>query len=60
MSGERVAIRPMVAADLAEATRIFRVAFGTFFKVPDPNRFRLDLGLIETRWRTDPAAAFVA
>jgi predicted N-acetyltransferase YhbS len=60
MTGERVTIRPMMAGDVTEATRIFRVAFGTFFKVPDPNRFRLDLGLIETRWRTDPAAAFVA
>jgi predicted N-acetyltransferase YhbS len=60
MSGERVTVRPMLAGDLAEATRIFRVAFGTFFKVPDPGRFRLDLSLIETRWRTDPAAAFVA
>jgi predicted N-acetyltransferase YhbS len=53
-------IRPMAAADLAEATRIFRVAFGTFFKAPDPNRFRLDLGLIETRWKTDAKAALVA
>jgi len=55
-----VTVRPMVAGDLAETTRIFRIAFGTFFKAPDPNRFRLDLGLIESRWKTDPTAALVA
>jgi GNAT superfamily N-acetyltransferase len=57
---ERTIVRPMVAGDLTEATRIFRTAFGTFFRAPDPVQFRLDLGLIETRWRTDPTAAFVA
>jgi GNAT superfamily N-acetyltransferase len=57
---EPVTIRPMVARDLAEATRIFRVAFGTFLGASDPTRFRLDVRTIETRFATDPGTAFVA
>lgn len=59
MSAAGVTIRPMAERDLAEAARIFRLAFGTFLSAPDPTRFRLDLGTIETRWRTDADAALV-
>jgi predicted N-acetyltransferase YhbS len=55
-----VVVRPMTAGDLAEATRIYRLAFGTFLQVPDPTRFRLDIRTIETRFATDPGTAFVA
>ena len=55
-----VVVRPMTAGDLAEATRIFRVAFGTFLGAPDPMRFRLDMRTIETRFAADPGTAFVA
>ncbi len=50
----------MVAGDVAEASRIFRLAFGTFLRVPDVTQFRADNGMIETRFRTDPGAALVA
>ena len=55
-----VSIRPMQEADLVEARRIFRVAFGTFLGVPDPDAFWVDREYIFTRWRADRAAALVA
>jgi GNAT superfamily N-acetyltransferase len=59
MSGE-VLVRPMSAGDLPEATRIFRLAFGTFLGVPDLSTFRLDLGTVGTRFATDSGTALVA
>src|SRR5215831_6243352 len=59
MSGD-VIVRPMTAGDLPEATRIFRAAFGTLLGVPDVTQFRLDLGTIETRFKTDAGTALVA
>jgi len=32
-------IRPLEKPDLPEADRIFRVAFGTFLGLPDPQAF---------------------
>lgn len=55
-----VSIRPMREADLVEARRIFRVAFGTFIGVPDPEAFSADREYIFTRWRANPAGALVA
>ncbi len=55
-----VLIRPMKEADLGEARRIFRLAFGTFLGVPDPEAFWADREYVFTRWRADPGAAFVA
>jgi len=55
-----VSIRPMQEADLVEARRIFRLAFGTFIGVPDPDAFWEDREYIFTRWRADPQAALVA
>ena len=55
-----IVVRPMSAGDLAEATRVYRVAFGTFLKAPDLSRFRLDIGTVSTRFATDPATALVA
>jgi len=55
-----IIVRPMIAGDLAEATRIYRLAFGTFLGAPDPARFRLDIRALETRFATDPGTAFVA
>src|SRR5882757_1193871 len=60
MSEARVAIRPMAARDVAEATRLSRLAFGTFMQAPDLANFRRDLGTIETRFATDPGLALVA
>src|SRR5262249_6048051 len=59
MTGD-VVVRPMTADDLAEATRVYRLAFGTFLKAADPSRFRLDIGTVGTRFATDPDAALVA
>ena len=55
-----VVIRPMLEADLAAADSIFRLAFGTFLRLPDPRQFAGDSDWIRGRWRADPAAAFVA
>src|SRR5438477_594196 len=44
-----IIVRPMIAGDLAESTRIYRLAFGTFLGAPDPARFRLDIRALETR-----------
>jgi len=55
-----VVVRSMTAGDLPEATRIYRLAFGTFLGAPDPSRFRLDMRTLETRFATDPGTAFVA
>ena len=59
-AGSGVVIRPLAAADLDEADRIFRVAFGTFLGAAEPDRFGADLEMIRTRWRADPAAALAA
>ena len=55
-----VFIRAMKEADLGEARRIFRLAFGTFLGVPDPEAFWADREYVFTRWRADPRAALIA
>jgi GNAT superfamily N-acetyltransferase len=55
-----VRVRPLVAGDLDEADRIFRIAFGTFLGVPEPERFFGDVDMVRTRWRADPGAALAA
>jgi GNAT superfamily N-acetyltransferase len=50
----------MVAADLDQADRLMRLAFGTFLKMPDPMTFMGDADYVKTRWRADPEGAFVA
>jgi GNAT superfamily N-acetyltransferase len=56
----RVVVAPLEEADLAEADRIFRVAFGTHLHMPDPVHAFGDADYIRTRWRADPEAAFGA
>jgi predicted N-acetyltransferase YhbS len=53
-------IRPMRQADLDAADRVYRIAFGTRFRLPDPSQFRGDAQAVRTRWTTDAATAFVA
>ena len=55
-----VIIRPLEERDLDDADRINRVAFGTFFGLPDPLAFRGDGDAVRGRWRTDPEASFAA
>ena len=49
--------RPLTEADLSSADRIFRLAFGTFLGLPDPESFAGDADCIATRWRADPSMA---
>jgi GNAT superfamily N-acetyltransferase len=55
-----VVIRPLTEADLADADRVFRVAFGTFLGAPDPRRFFGDAEMVRTRWHAANDAAFAA
>lgn len=55
-----VVIRPMRADDLAEADRVFRVAFGTFLRLPDPASFEGDADYVRGRASAWPETAFVA
>ena len=55
-----IEVRPLRAADLPEADRVFRLAFGTQFGLSDPLAFRGDGELVRPRWRADPSAAFAA
>jgi GNAT superfamily N-acetyltransferase len=50
----------MLEEDVAEARRIFSLAFGTFIGVEDPAAFGADRDYIGTRRKTRPTAAFVA
>jgi GNAT superfamily N-acetyltransferase len=55
-----VVIRPLTEADLVDADRVFRVAFGTFLGAPDPRQFFGDAEFVRTRWHADHHAAFAA
>ncbi len=55
-----VVVRPLAEADVAEADRIFRLAFGTFLGAPNPELFFGDTDSVRTRWLADPQAAFGA
>jgi GNAT superfamily N-acetyltransferase len=50
-------VRPLRETDLAEADSIFRLAFGTFLGLPDPNQFAAGHDYINTRFRANPPAA---
>ncbi|GAB4151652.1 MAG: hypothetical protein Fur0046_30980 [Cyanobacteria bacterium J069] len=54
-----ITIRAMQEADLAIANHIFRLAFGTFIGLPDPQDFAKTMNYMN-RWYLDPSAAFVA
>ena len=53
-------IAPLSERDLPEAERIFRVAFGTFLGVPDPETFWADRDYVYGRWRAPHVTAFGA
>ena len=46
--------------DLEEAVRIYRLAFGTFFGLPDPMSFAGDADYVRTRFHADPSSAYGA
>jgi predicted N-acetyltransferase YhbS len=53
-------IRALSRADLPEATRLIRVAFGTFLGAPDPEAFWSDLDYARTRFEAENTVAFAA
>ena len=53
-------IRALTEADLPEAQRILRVAFGTFHGAPDPEQFWSDLDYVHGRFEAEHTAAFAA
>jgi len=55
-----IAVRPLQKPDLPVAEHLFRIAFGTFFGLPDPAMFAHDTSYVKTRWGANPGAAFVA
>lgn len=55
-----VRVRPLAEADLDEADRICRVAFGTFLGAAEPERFFGDADVVRTRWRANPGGALAA
>jgi GNAT superfamily N-acetyltransferase len=52
--------RAMRNSDLATADRVFRIAFGTWFQLPDPLQFRGDAALFGPRLRANPDGGVVA
>jgi len=57
---QQIEVKPLTAADLDAADRVFRVAFGTFMGSPEPEKFFGDTDYVRTRWRANPGAAFGA
>jgi GNAT superfamily N-acetyltransferase len=53
-------IGPLRERDLPEAERIFRLAFGTFLGVREPETFAGDRDLVHGRWRAPHVAALGA
>jgi GNAT superfamily N-acetyltransferase len=53
-------IHALTEADLPEARRIVRVAFGTFLGAPDPGQFWSDLDYVSGRFGAEHTAAFAA
>ena len=55
-----VTVRPMIEADLDEADRVMRLAFGTFLGLPEPMAFAGDGDYVRGRWAAAPGAALTA
>ncbi len=55
-----IVVRSLREDDLADADRIFRLAFGTFLGLSEPATFAGDSNWIATRWRADASGAFAA
>jgi GNAT superfamily N-acetyltransferase len=57
---ERVKIGPLKEAELEEADRIFRLAFGTFMGLPNPAEFGADRDFVRSRWHAQHVRALAA
>ncbi len=61
MAGSRdVKVGPLKRAELKEADRIFRVAFGTYVGMPNPAEFMGDRDLLISRWHAPHVKALAA
>jgi predicted N-acetyltransferase YhbS len=60
INAPEVTIRPLQERELETADRIFRVAFGTFLGMPNPEAFAGDSDAVRTRWKADPTRVFAA
>jgi GNAT superfamily N-acetyltransferase len=56
----KLSVRLLRESELAEAASIFRLAFGTFMGLPDPETFSAGRDFVEARWRVAPDAALAA
>jgi GNAT superfamily N-acetyltransferase len=56
----QIKVRALAERELADADRVFRLAFGTFVRAPDPSRFGGDADYVRSRWIADPSAALGA
>lgn len=50
MLQQTLTVRALAAEDILDADRIFRLAFGTWIKLPDPMQFAGDAAWIATRF----------
>ncbi len=55
-----IVVQPLVEAQVPEAERIFRLAFGTYGGLADPLTFSGDCGYARTRWLVNREAALAA
>ena len=55
-----VIVRPLTEADLPEADRVCRLAFGTYVGAAEPERFFGDADMVATRWRACPSSVLAA
>src|SRR5438874_3155599 len=60
MPDDGVTVRPLRDADLGEADRIMRLAFGTFLGLSEPTAFMGDADYVRSRWAADPTCALAA
>jgi GNAT superfamily N-acetyltransferase len=59
-SNIKIKIRQLAESDLHAADRMFRLAFGTFFGLPDPMTFFGDTDYVKTRFFADPTSTLAA
>ncbi len=57
---QRVKVGPLKEAELEEADRVFRLAFGTFLGLPDPADFMQGRDLVHSRWHAPHVKALAA
>jgi GNAT superfamily N-acetyltransferase len=60
IAGRQLTVGPLSADDIAEAARIVRLAFGTFFRAPNPEAFWSDRDYAHGRYAAPHVAAFGA